>query len=948
MSAPDLLGSRKDVIAPAAAIRDELAVAANAAGSTWGFSRLARYWAVWRRRRLFALVYRADHARDSGDFATAATLYRRVLALDAGRTDIRVQLGHMLKELTCFGEAEAAYNQALAKTPDDGDIHLQLGHLLKLLGRTDEAIAAYSAADRLLSDSAAAAELRALGALPTGEEAERAELVAAAEGYAAEGDRLRDAGSYAEAAEAYGRVLDLLPARIGIRIQYGNMLKDCGRFDEAEAAYRAALAQLPENAEIHLQLGHVFKLQGRRGEAIAAYRRAVELQPSLEAAWAELSHAGSADGQLQRFENRLGRGGIDALLEAVGELRRLQDAVARLAETLPDLAGEMAFPVSAYDRFRALYDVPPPPAFGTERRFGVILAVEGIALEVLYRQLGSLVGQTYQNWRLAVVGDDAAKRRVVERAAASDPRIAWHEATPGETPDAAERRVALTLAADWLVLPGPGVWLHRHALGWCAAVVGHGSAVAFITDEEELTGEEGGPVRLTPRLRQTVDYDTLLETNPFGETIVIEQTAYAELAAGLTAGSLTAARSSALLALAARRTVGHIPLPLFSSDRDHETPSVQIAIQATHRAAVRAHLERSGLASRVTIAATEDDAPMPASWRPQHPEATVEVIVPTRDNGVDLREFVASLRRRAAAPNALRLLIVDNGSSDRDTGRILAELSAEDGIRIIKMDEPFNWSRLNNRAAALSSSELLVFANDDMVMLSDGWDRQLRGLLERPEIGAVGARLIYPDDSVQHAGILLGWPGISVHDGRYEAAAEPGPCRRWQVTRAVAAVTGAFFAVRRDIFAAGGGFDEAGLPVAFGDIDFALKLRTRGLKILWTPSVTLRHYESKSRGLDHLDPEKRARNEAERRVMQDRWGAALQVDPGVNPTWHAATLPFRLISAPSQQRLWRHIRLCAGADPWLPDRCGEAEVEATAIGANLPQAAMLYPAEPRR
>jgi len=87
----------------------------------------------------------------------------------------------------------------------------------------------------------------------------------------------------------------------------------------------------------------------------------------------------------------------------------------------------------------------------------------------------------------------------------------------------------LTLAADWLVLPGPGVRLHRYALGWCAAVVGHGSAVAFVSDEEELTGEEGGPVRLRPRFRQAVDFDTLLETNPFGETIVIEATAYTEL-----------------------------------------------------------------------------------------------------------------------------------------------------------------------------------------------------------------------------------------------------------------------------------------------------------------------------------------------------------------------------------------------------------------------------------
>jgi O-antigen biosynthesis protein len=399
-----------------------------------------------------------------------------------------------------------------------------------------------------------------------------------------------------------------------------------------------------------------------------------------------------------------------------------------------------------------------------------------------------------------------------------------------------------------------------------------------------------------------------------------------------------------LLALAARRVVGHIPLPLANSDRDAGTLSGGLTAQAAHRAAVRDHLHRSGLADRVAIGAAADDAPLQVSWQPHHTDALVEVIVPTRDNGVDLREFVISLRQRAAAPGSLRVLLVDNGSSDRDTGRILAELSAEEWVRVVKLDEPFNWSRLNNRAAALAGSEVLVFANDDMVMLSDGWDRQLRGLLERPEVGAVGARLIYPDDSVQHAGILLGWPGIAVHDGRYEPAAEPGPCRRWHVTRAVAAVTGAFFAIRRDTFAAGGGFDEAGLPVAYGDIDFALKLRARGLKILWTPSITLRHYESKSRGLDHLDPEKRARNEAERRVMTDRWGAALQVDPGVNPAWHAATLPFRLISAPSQQRLWRHIRLCAGADPWLPDRCREAGAMAT--GAGSPRAGMLYPIEP--
>jgi hypothetical protein len=264
--------------------------------------------------------------------------------------------------------------------------------------------------------------------------------------------------------------------------------------------------------------------------------------------------------------------------------------------------------------------------------------------------------------------------------------------------------------------------------------------------------------------------------------------------------------------------------------------------------------------------------------------------------------------------------------------RTLERLSAVDGVKVVRMDEPFNWSRLNNRGAALSDAQILVFANDDMVMLSDGWDRRLRGLLERPEIGIVGTLLIYPDDTMQHAGILLGWPAISEHDGRYEPVSNPGPASRWRVTRAVSAVTGAFLAVGRTAFESAGGFDETALPVAYADIDFALKVRARGLKVLWTPSIGLRHYESKSRGLDHLDPEKRARNEAERRVMEERWGAALQVDPGVNPIWHPATLPFRLISSPPRQRLWRHIRLCAAENPWLPETRPENAPQSTRIG----------------
>jgi O-antigen biosynthesis protein len=296
----------------------------------------------------------------------------------------------------------------------------------------------------------------------------------------------------------------------------------------------------------------------------------------------------------------------------------------------------------------------------------------------------------------------------------------------------------------------------------------------------------------------------------------------------------------------------------------------------------------------------------------------IAVIIPTRDNGLDLQTAVDSLQRTARLSQALRFYVVDNGSREAEARRIIDDMAERSSAQIIAIDEPFNWSRLNNRAVASADHPFLLFCNDDVVMLSEGWDDILRGLLNRPEVGAVGARLLYPDDTVQHAGILFGWQGGTIHDGLYESRRAPGPGSRWQLTRAVGAVTGAFLATRRELFLAQGGFDETRLAVSYSDIDYALKLRAAGLKILWTPEITTYHYESKSRGLDHLDPEKRARDAAERGVMEARWGAAMVTDPSIHPIWHMATLPFRLLSAPSRARLWAHIQQCAVPNPWLP------------------------------
>src|SRR5262249_46616111 len=154
-----------------------------------------------------------------------------------------------------------------------------------------------------------------------------------------------------------------------------------------------------------------------------------------------------------------------------------------------------------------------------------------------------------------------------------------------------------------------------------------------------------------------------------------------------------------------------------------------------------------------------------------------------------------------------------NGTKQPRSRQVLAELVDKGWAEMLTVDEPFNWSRLNNLAADRTTAPLVLFANDDIVAVSEDWDGILRGLLERPQIGAIGARLLYPDDTLQNGGVLFGWPSLTIHDGLYEHHSANGPANRWRVTRRVSAVTGAFLATRRDLFLAHGGFDDIGLPV---------------------------------------------------------------------------------------------------------------------------------------
>ncbi len=262
------------------------------------------------------------------------------------------------------------------------------------------------------------------------------------------------------------------------------------------------------------------------------------------------------------------------------------------------------------------------------------------------------------------------------------------------------------------------------------------------------------------------------------------------------------------------------------------------------------------------------------------PAPRVSLIVPTRDGAEVLATCIRSIRSLTRYPD-YEILIVDNGSVQDETKRLLAELGADPVIRIVPYPQPFNFSAINNVAARAATGAVIGLVNNDIEATHAEWLGEMVALAMRRETGCVGAMLTYPDGRIQHAGIVTGLGGVAGHGHRFAPADDPGYLGRLRAAHEVSAVTAACLVVRRDVFDAVGGLDET-LTVAFNDVDFCLKMRAAGYRNLWTPFARLIHHESASRGRD-LTPAKAKRFAAEYAAMQRRWGAALLHDPYYSP-----------------------------------------------------------------
>jgi GT2 family glycosyltransferase len=289
------------------------------------------------------------------------------------------------------------------------------------------------------------------------------------------------------------------------------------------------------------------------------------------------------------------------------------------------------------------------------------------------------------------------------------------------------------------------------------------------------------------------------------------------------------------------------------------------------------------LSDHFSLGAIVEAGAVPGIYRVRHPVPSpaplVSIMIPTRDKVDILKACVESIQHGTDYA-AWEVLIVDNGSLEPQTLAWFEEAQDDARIRVISYPGPFNYSAINNFAVRHAKGEVVVLLNNDIEVISRDWLTEMVGHALRPEIGAVGAKLLYPNGMVQHAGVVLGIGGVAGHVHRYLGGTEPGYYFRAIATQNYSVVTAACLAVRKAVYEEVGGLDAVNLKVAFNDVDLCLKLLKAGYRNVFTPHALLYHHESLSRGHDDT-PEKKAIFEHEFGHMKTSWGKI--ADSAYNP-----------------------------------------------------------------
>lgn len=548
-------------------------------------------------------------------------------------------------------------------------------------------------------------------------------------------------------------------------------------------------------------------------------------------------------------------------------------------------------------------------SFGRLPVISILVSVCGAPLDHLESAVQSVLEQIYEQWELCVAVDEIDASRVAEylkSVSENDDRIKVVFLNSGGSSSALANGALGLATGEFTAILGDDDVLAAHALYLFALKINEiGGLNIIYSDSDEIDGDgnRGGvcfksawnPDLFFSRdmISGSAAYRTSLLHEIGGFRVEHEGGQEYDL-------TLRCVKNSA------PSQICHIPRVLYHLRQGDERgmiglDSVGDEWGAKKRALAEFFKDQPGVSvSRGSLVGTyRIKYPIPV------PAPKVTIIIPTRDGGPLLKKCIVSILDGTVCDN-LEIIVVDNQSEGGETVDFMESLALRSNVVVLKYDLPFNYSAINNFAEKHASGDVLCFLNDDVEAIEPDWLGEMVAHALRPDVGAVGAKLLYADGFVQHAGVVMGIGGFASHAHRLYPSTHPGYAGRAALVQNFSAVTGACLVMRRDVFRAVGGFDEQNLPVAFNDVDLCLRIREAGYRIVWTPYAVLHHFESYSRGDDQMSSEKRARFNREKSFMLSRWRTDQLDDPYYNQNLTLDREDFTIADFPRMYEPWRN------------------------------------------
>lgn len=546
-------------------------------------------------------------------------------------------------------------------------------------------------------------------------------------------------------------------------------------------------------------------------------------------------------------------------------------------------------------------------SFAKQPLISVLIPVCGVSVDYLASAIQSVFGQIYENWELCIAvdgGGDSETVSYLKSIPGNDGRVKMVFRDAGGYTSIATNSALELATGEFVVVLDRNDVLSSHALYFIALKINEIDGLSIIySDKDEI---DGSGVRSNAYFKSSWNPDLFFSHDMISKLAAYRTSILREIGGFRVKfeGGHDYDLALRCVKKSASSQISHIPRVLYHSRRRNECGLFDSKVKnkdcaAEERALSDFFKDQPGVSvSRGGLAGTyRVQYPIPV------PVPKVTIIIPTRDGGPLLKKCIHSIFHGTIYEN-LEIIVVDNQSASRETIDYLQSLSLLSGVTVLRYDFPFNYSSINNFAVKHASGDVLCFLNDDVEAIQLNWLKEMVSHSLRPEIGAVGAKLLYADGFIQHAGVVMGIGGFASHAHRLYPSTHPGYAGRAVLAQNFSAVTGACLVMRRDVFRAVGGFDEKNLPVAFNDVDLCLRVREAGYRILWTPYAVLYHYESYSRGDDQVSPEKRVRFNGEKSFMLSRWRTDQLNDPYYNENLTLDREDFTIADFP---------RVC---DPW--------------------------------